>query len=435
MYITGWGQYPGVDARVIEADNPEDLNKLLQQGFSGIARGQGRSYGDSALAKSVILNRPLDHFLHFDEHSGVLHCQAGVTLAQIIEVFLPRGWFLPVTPGTKYVSLAGAIAADVHGKNHHHVGCFSEFINELKLLKPDGQLVNCSKHNNSELFHATCGGMGLTGIIIDACVQLIPVCSKLIKQQTIVSQNLAQTLELIEQHRDATYSVAWVDCLRKGKTMGRALLYLGEHDNQTDKPKYSPRTKPGLGIPLNAPGFVLNPLSIRLFNELYYFQGSRKTHQALVDIDPFFYPLDGIANWNRLYGKKGFSQYQCVIPKDQSQTALQEIFALITESQQGSFLSVLKLLGPANNNLLSFPMEGYTFALDFKSHPRLPALLKKLDQVVMEHGGRVYLCKDAYLTADDFKTMYPRWQEFKTLRENIGAQRVFHSLQSQRLGL
>jgi len=433
MELTGWGQYPRSDARVTRpVTAAELLEKCTRSGSQVIARGMGRSYGDSALAATVIDTRQLDDYIAFDETRGALTCGAGITLSDILNTFLSRGWFLPVTPGTGFITVGGAIASDVHGKNHHLDGSFCDHLESFTLATASQGLVHCSRHSHPALFRATCGGMGLTGIIVSATFTLKPVTSGFIEQTTFKANNLASALELFETHSNAPYSVAWIDCLATGNDLGRSLITLGSHASQGP---LQAGTAAALAVPFNTPGALLNAFSIRAFNYLYYQRVRKNQSTRLIHYQPFFYPLDGIANWNRLYGRKGFLQYQFVVPKAGGKESLTAILKRIAASGKGSFLAVLKTFGKGNDNLLSFPMEGYTLALDFKMDSAIFPLLDELDTMVTDHGGRIYLTKDARMSEATFKTSYPGWEAFQDIRREWGADGVFNSLQSLRLGL
>lgn len=430
--LSGWGRYPVAEAELALPRSISMMRQALDESASTLARGQGRSYGDSALAAHLLGTAQLDHFLSFNETSGNLTCHAGCSLDKILQAFVPRGWFLPVTPGTRFVSVGGAIASDVHGKNHHHDGCFSSHVENMDLMLASGEIVRCSKNNNADLFHATCGGMGLTGIIIAATLRLARICSSHIAQITIKAPTLDAALETFEANADAPYSVAWIDCLAQGNELGRSLIMLGKHctDGDLSLAQKTPRT-----FPFDAPNIALTPFSIRLFNTLYYHRIAAERSVQRVHYEPFFYPLDAILHWNRLYGKNGFTQYQFVIPFAAGRNGLRAILNKIATSGKGSFLAVLKTLGNANDNPLSFPLAGYTLALDFKLGDGILTLLDELDAMVLAYGGRLYLTKDARMSEHMFKAGYPRWEEFQALRERIGAIGRFSSLQSQRLGL
>jgi FAD/FMN-containing dehydrogenase len=392
----------------------------------------GRSYGDSANSSSVLQTDYLDHFIEFNESTGVLTCEAGVSIREILELIVPKGWFVPVTPGSSFVTIGGAIASDVHGKNHHLSGTFSEHLLSFDLLLGTGEVVRVTKNSYPDLFRATCGGMGLTGMILSASIQLKPIKSSQIHQTTIKVSCLESVCEQFEANHASTYSVAWIDCLASGKRLGRSLLMLGEHlqDGNLKVAK-----KKSLNMPIDMPSSILNHYSIKAFNSLYYHKIFSKTKTELVSFEPYFYPLDAIGKWNRLYGKAGFVQYQFVLPKAVGVKGLRQILEVIVKSGKGSFLAVLKAFGKANENFLSFPIEGYTFALDFKMSGETVQLIKLLDSMVVERGGRIYLTKDALMSETSFKRTYPQWEQFEEVRAKYGAIGKFASSQSKRLGL
>ena len=432
MRINGWGRYPTIEASLAQPATLSAAKDNLTGLASLIPRGMGRSYGDSALAEQIVGTRQLRHLRSFDENSGQLDCDAGISLGELLDVFIPRGWFIPVTPGTKFVSIGGAIASDVHGKNHHLHGCFSECVDSIELLLADGSLIRCSRSEHPELFQATCGGMGLTGLIVGAQLRLRRIESAYIAQTTHKAANLEEVVALFDTHSAATYSVAWIDCLASGKALGRSLLMLGEHAHDGE---LSLAPKPTLSVPLDMPSVLLNRYSVQAFNELYYQRIRQVESQQRVAYESFFYPLDGIGQWNRLYGKRGFLQYQFVIPKAVGLEGLRAILQRIAASRRGSFLAVLKAFGAANDNMLSFPVEGYTLALDFKYEAGLLELLSELDAMVLAYGGRLYLSKDARMSEATFKYSYPNWARFQETRARYGALHKFASLQSRRLGL
>lgn len=427
-----WGNYPKCKSTVHTFKNPVDLRTIIKNYEDLIPYGNGRSYGDSALSGNLIDLRPYNHFLNFDENTAILHCQAGVLLSEILAVFVPRGWFLPVTPGTKLITVGGAIASDVHGKNHHTAGSFSDHVLDFELMLPDGSIVTCSPTTSAALFQATCGGIGLTGVILAARFKLKTIPSTMIDQVIIKTRNLEETFHAFEQYKDITYSVAWIDCLAKGKNLGRCLLMTGEHATEGNR-FYENSTK--LAIPFDFPSFTLNNLTVRAFNSFYYTKAPHGVSRQKVTLNHFFYPLDAIGQWNRIYGKNGFTQYQFVLPIKESFRGLERILTRIAASGKGSFLAVLKLFGKGNANWLSFPMEGYTLALDFKIDPGLFALLDELDQIVLEHGGRFYLTKDVRVSRDHFEPGYKDLQKFRDLRQSYKMNKKFNSLQSKRLDL
>ncbi|MFA7166010.1 MAG: FAD-binding oxidoreductase [Desulfoplanes sp.] len=430
MKFSAWGRYPVIEANPVHFQNIDTLAHSIQDRQNLIPYGNGRSYGDSALATQYAPQRSRDRMMAFDESSGRLTCEAGVLLSEIIATFLPRGWFLKITPGTKLITIGGAIASDVHGKNHHVEGCFSECVEEMRVLQPNGEILVCAK--GDELFHATCGGMGLTGVILDARISLKKVTSKNINQTTIKTKNLRETFEAFEEYSHMPYSVAWIDCLATGNNIGKCLLMVGDF---ADDMHLDYKEKKRLTIPCNFPSFALNNLSVKAFNWLYYKKAPAGVSHQKVDIDTFFYPLDAINNWNRIYGKNGFTQYQFILPKEVSFQGLNEILGTIAQSGKGSFLAVLKLYGKANQNYLSFPMEGYSLALDFKIEKGLFKLLDHLDQIVLRYGGRIYLAKDVRVSKETFEQGYSHIEEFRTFRKKMGLDTKFNSLQSKRLSL
>lgn len=433
MRLTSWGKYPIIDSTVVTPSSSAEFAEWAVAGkVPCIARGAGRSYGDSALAPTVLSSRFLDHILDFDDQTGVLRCEAGVTLAELLEVFVPRGWFIASTPGTKLITVGGAVASDVHGKSHHSEGCFSQQVIAMTLLLGDGQVIEANRQSHPELFQATCGGMGLTGVILEVTFKLRPIQSAYLRETTFKAANLEESLSLIEEYESTTYSVAWIDCVATGDSLGRSLLMVGEFcdDGRLDLPK----TK-ALSVPVDFPGFTLNRHTVAAFNALYYHRLRQAKTERVVHFEPFFYPLDSVHQWNRIYGKGGFTQYQFVLPKNSGRPGVGEILKRIADSKRASFLAVLKAFGKANANYLSFPMAGYTLALDFKIDPGLFAFLDELDRIVLDYGGRLYLSKDVRMSESTFKLGYPQWEKFKEIRRNYGAETVFRSLQSDRLGL
>ena len=432
MELSGWGRHPRLNAQVTLPLSASQCGTGLQNTAPLIPRGLGRSYGDSSLAPKVLCTRHLDYFQAFDATTGVLSCAAGVSLDAILRTFMPRGWFLPVTPGTRFVTVGGAIASDVHGKNHHGVGTFSAHLLSIELLLGNGECLNISPMHNADLFRATCGGMGLTGVILSATFQLKSIRSSDILQTTFKAPNLEAVLEAFNANKSATYSVAWIDCLATGASLGRSLLMLGEH--ASDGP-LTMETKSPKPVPFELPAGLLNRASVQAFNTLYYGRIRQAESRCRLPFETFFYPLDALSDWNRLYGKAGFVQYQFVLPKTAGVVGLREVLSLIAQSGRGSFLAVLKVFGAANANPLSFPIEGYTLALDFKAEAAVFELLNVLDCVVLQHGGRLYLTKDTRMSEATFKASYPRWSEFEQVRAHWHAHGKFASAQSSRLGL
>ena len=432
MIVSGWGNYPKSESSVFSFRDEAQLKEFNSSLDNFITRGNGRSYGDSALSQDIISSTRFNYFINFDEIRGLLRVQSGVLLSEIIEAFLPRGWFLKVTPGTKLITVGGAIASDVHGKNHHIAGCFSECVESFTLLLPDNTILKCSRSENIELFRATCGGMGLTGVILEAEIYLKKVTSNRIQQTTIKTQNLEDTFEAFEEYKEHPYSVAWIDCLAKSDALGRCLLTVGDF---AEDHCYDYKDKNKIEVPFNFPSFSLNKLSVQAFNFLYYQKVRSNISQQRVSVDSFFYPLDAVGHWNKIYGKQGFVQYQFILPKASSFEGLKIILEEIAKSGMGSFLAVLKLYGAENDNFLSFPMEGYSLALDFKIQTGLFELLEKLDKIVVEFGGRIYLAKDARMSKEVFEKGYPMLSQFKAIREKYNLTDKLKSMQSERLGI
>lgn len=429
--ISGWGNYPLQSARVLEPRSLEGVKRAVHQEKGLVARGMGRSYGDSANADTVVRTLSCDRYIKFDDVNGILTAEAGVTLREVLTLIIPSGWFLPVTPGTSYVTLGGAIAGDVHGKNHHHVGSFGQYVDTISIVIGTGEEVQASRVENEDLFHATCGGMGLTGVILSASLRLISIRSSYINQKTIRAGCLEAACEVFEDNQDAEYSVAWIDCLAKGKNLGRSAIMLGEHaqDGSLELDIREP-----ISVPFSTPAKLLNPLTMRAFNTVYWHKvalGACRT----VPLMPYFYPLDSVGNWNKLYGKPGFLQFQFVVPAENGVANMRRLLSEIADSGQGSFLAVLKKFGAANDHLLSFPRAGYTLALDFKLSPSAIATIRSLEETIVAMGGRVYLSKDAVMRESTFKATYPRWEEFESVREKYKAIGKFSSMQSLRLGL
>lgn len=440
MRIAGWGGTTRQDCRVSHPRSEAEVAARIAEGHA-IARGAGRAYGDAAQSalNTVDMGR-FDRMISFDAETGLLVAEAGVRLADVIAAFLPRGWFPAVTPGTKHVSVGGMVAADVHGKNHHRDGSFGAFVEFIDLMGPDGAVRRLTRGDNDEMFGWTLGGMGLTGVILRVGFRLRPVESGWIRQKSIVAGSLAEAMAAFEANADATYSVAWIDCLARGAAMGRSILMLGEHASAAELPaerRAAPFDVPArrrLTVPFHAPGFALNGLTVRAFNHLYYAQGVKKAGESLVDWDSYFYPLDAIHGWNKIYGRRGFVQFQCAFPLATAEAGLGALLTEISRAGQGSFLAVLKRFGPQASRI-SFPMEGYTLALDFPLHARTTALLERLDRITLAEGGRFYLAKDARMTPHTLRKADKRMAEFIAMRERTGLAEAFSSTQSERLAL
>lgn len=413
-----WGRYPKVKHnQIVPVYWRSDMPDLARAEESVLPHAYGRSYGDSCLNDAGISLdvSHLNRFISFDEEAGLLCCEAGVSLAEILKVMVPRGWFLPVTPGTKFVSVGGAIANDIHGKNHHAGGTFGCHVTRLKLLRSDGECLVCSPVENTELFQATIGGLGLTGVILWAEFKLKHIVNPYIDTDHIRFNSLDEFFALsAESDKDFEYTVSWADVLIGGEALCRGIFTQGNHSQDpalADKPL---KKRLPLAVPFNFPQFVLNTLTIKSFNELYYHAQIAKRVHKVTSYDPFFYPLDGVYEWNRIYGKRGFLQYQFVVPFAGGHESMREIIRRIRQSGAGSFLTVLKEFGTISSpGMLSFPRPGLTLAIDFAyAGEKTLKMLEELDAIVRHYDGAVYPAKDARMSAESFQQFYPRWQEF-----------------------
>ena len=432
--LGGWGRFPRVPARLRHLHDPLDAPGILARHPALIARGNGRAYGDAAINPACTLSTlRCDRILAFEPETGMITVESGLLLTDLIDFALPRGWFPPVTPGTRLVTIGGMIAADVHGKNHHTAGTFGRHVESFLLLCADGTTRRCARNENTDLFLATCGGMGLTGIILHATFRLLPVQTPWIRQETLRAANLEEAIALCTASAAWPYSVAWIDCLATGAGLGRALIYRGAHATTAEAPAHPPAARTPRRVPCDLPTWTLNGASMRAFNTLYY----RRTRPGprLVDIDNFFYPLDALHDWNRLYGAAGFAQYQCVLPAATSAAGLRAILHRTAAAGTGSFLAVLKLFGPEGEGLLSFPLEGFTLTLDFPVSAATLNLMLELDGIVAAQGGRLYLAKDSRAGAAIFAGGYARLPRFREIRRATDPHGRFASLQSERLGL
>ncbi len=413
-----WGRYPTVKHSEVQSVYwRSELPDLARFEQSLLPYAYGRSYGDSCLNEGgVSLDvSHLRRFISFDEDEGLLCCEAGVSLAEILELVVPRGWFIPVSPGTKFVSVGGAIANDVHGKNHHKAGTFGCHVTRFELLRSNGERLICTPHENTNLFQATIGGLGLTGVILWAEFRLKPVVNPFIDMERIQFSSLDEFMQIsAETDKKYEYTMSWVDILIGGRDLCRGIFMCGNNDQSRSRPSKNIGKKLPLIVPFDFPSFILNTFTVKSFNELYYHSQFSKRVQRVVPYEPFFYPLDSIHEWNRMYGKRGFLQYQFVVPFEDGFGAMREIIGRIRQSGEGSFLTVLKTFGTIPSpGMLSFPRPGLTLALDFAyGGQKTLQLLDELDRIVRQSGGAVYPAKDARMSAENFQAFFPRWQEF-----------------------
>ena len=440
--LTGWGRTAPTVATTVRSDAdgvPELVRRAGPRGL--VARGLGRSYGDPAQNAGGSVLLPVPGPVEVDAAAGVVRAAAGTSLHELMVELLPRGLFLPVTPGTRYVSVGGAIACDVHGKSHHVAGSFGQHVVSLELVTADGATHTIGPDLEPELFWSTVGGMGLTGVITSAVLRTIPVETSSMSVTTTRLPDLDAAMAAMRS-TDAgfTYSVAWIDTLARGRSLGRSVLSQGEHatrDELAGRAGRHPLLPPGsprLAAPPHLPGGLVRRATVRAFNEAWFRKAPRHRSGEIQSVSSFFHPLDGVAAWNRLYGPRGFVQYQCVVPDDAEET-MSRIVERISGQGHASFLSVLKRFGSGNPGPLSFPMAGWTLALDLPAHPDLATLLEELDQLVVAVGGRVYLAKDARLGAARLREMYPRLDDFLDVRRRVDPARVFQSDLSRRLEL
>jgi decaprenylphospho-beta-D-ribofuranose 2-oxidase len=436
--VSGWGRTNPALVEMIRPDDEANVVEILATAPGVIARGLGRSYGDAAqLSGGLVLdNRSLTGISAIDSQ-GHVHVGAGVSFDELLTEVMPRGWFVPVTPGTRQVTMGGAVAADVHGKNHHVDGSFGNFVTALRLVTPTG-VHNVSATSDPELFWATVGGMGLTGVITQITLSLVKIATSRVAVDTDRFRSLPDVMDVMRASDDHyNFSVAWVDCMAAGSQRGRSVLERANFDvpaNDSIESIDGP-TSAALFVPFTAPNALLNAASIRAFNELWFRKSPRHAVGTRRPVTTYFYPLDGVRDWNKLYGRRGFVQYQCVVP-DSAHDVVVEVIDRLSASKVPSFFAVLKRMGPANEGLLSFPLAGWTLALDLPlGPPTLPAILDELDALVVSAKGRVYLAKDARVDRQQIEQMYPRIDEFRRVKQRVDPLNVMVSDLSRRLNL
>lgn len=415
--VSSWGRLSSDEHSLVALKASDAIVAQLAATSPGLAFGMGRSYGDACLNPQGTLwvTAGLDHFIAFDPTTGHLACEAGVLLRDIQRLVIPHGWILPVTPGTQLITVGGAIANDVHGKNHHVVGSFGDHVRRLTLVRSDGEIIECAPEQHSDWFAATVGGVGLTGVITQAEIQLSPVPGPWLETETLAYDNLGAFFSLADDSEaNWDYTVSWIDCITSGG--GRGLFMRGNSVAASDRPEPPGHT---LAMPFVPPLSLVNRLTLRPFNSAYFYLKKRRARCAIEHYQPFFYPLDNVHAWNRMYGPKGFYQYQSVVPRDVGQDAIAAMLKEISKAGQGSFLAVLKTFGNRQPlGMLSFPQPGVTLALDFPNHGTAThKLFERLDAVVREAGGRLYLAKDARMPKELFEAGYPRLAQFLQYRD------------------
>jgi FAD/FMN-containing dehydrogenase len=431
--LTGWGRYPSA---VAEEYRSEDLDQLTIH--APLTRGAGRAYGDAALPsrgdRRVVNSTLANRILGFDPESGVLTAEAGLSLDDIYRTFLPRGYFTPVSPGTRYVTLGGMVAADVHGKNHHCDGTIGRYVECLLMRVGTGDIVEASPTVNSDLFRATLGGMGLTGHILEVTLRLKQVTSPWIVAERERIPDIGSFVAALKRASQSwPMTAGWIDCLSDDHRMGRGVLYRGRWATQEEAPAGFPCLRPPMPVPSAFPEFVLGPLTVRTFNTLNYWRHLPRVRRAVIPPRRFFYPLDVLANWNRIYGRRGFTQYQCVLPSEAGPDAAERFLRVLTRRGGASFLCVIKDCGPEGIGLLSFPRPGISIALDIPIRHDIQSLIDALNELVIDAGGRIYLAKDALTRPADFRRMEARLDQFLDIRRKWDPSGRIRSAQSVRL--
>ena len=432
--ICGWGRALTAEVRAWRPERAPSVRQALraEREDGVIAYAGGRSYGDAPLngGGDVILTGRLDRILSADWAAGHVACEAGVTIGDVMRVALRHGYAVPVSPGTGFATVGGCIANDVHGKNHDRYGSFGDHVEWIDLMLPDGDTRRVTPVGEPDLFAATVGGIGLTGIMLAAGLRLRPVRSNAVRMKESPARDLDAFLAMQEDARDRhTYVVGWIDATARGRALGRGILEMAD---DSDVAVDAPMAR-GKRMPVEMPGFAMNRWSVAIFNTLYYHRVPRKGRERLAPLTRFLYPLDAIEDWNRLYGKRGFYQFQCILPDAESPAGLRKLMEEISAAGTGSFLAVLKTLGGAGRGHLSFPRRGYTLALDFPAKPGVTDLLGRLERITLDHGGRIYLAKDGAMKPDSFAAMYPRLGEFRAVLDNIDPDRVMESDMARRL--
>ncbi|MEN6450413.1 MAG: FAD-binding oxidoreductase [Thermoguttaceae bacterium] len=432
--LTGWGRFPAVDGLVYRG---ESLPAVTEK--ATLARGLGRSYGDSSLPArpdSPVADTTLaDRLLSFDPASGLLRAEAGVSLFELNRVFLRRGWFVPVSPGTQFVTVGGMVASDVHGKNHHVDGCFGQHVRSIMLRVADGRIIECSDEVEPELFRATLGGMGLTGHILEVEFSMRQIASPWIWSESERIKNLDRMVAgLKEAARDWPMTVGWVDCLARGASLGRGILMKGRWAEPDEAPKKPPAAKHRFRVPFQLPGFLLCRPSMKAFNLAYYWKHVQKLRRGIQHPSSFFYPLDAVDDWNLIYGRRGFTQYQCVLPHADDNGPARRFLELFVSAGGMGFLCVIKDCGPEGKGMLSFPRPGMSIAMDFPIHrKKTPLLVDRLNELVIAEGGRIYLTKDTFTRPEHYRAMEPRLDAFNAVRRRWDPDLRIRSAQSVRL--
>jgi len=430
--LAGWGRLSEPGTEVLD----ENLERLTEG--AALSRGLGRSYGDSSLPATatdrVANTRLANRILSFDSTTGVLRAEAGLSLVNLIRLMLPRGWFPPVVPGTKYVTLGGMVASDVHGKNHHVEGCFGAHVRALRIRLADNSIIECTPTEHADLFDGSIGGMGLLGHILEVEFALRRIPSQWIWMERERVHDIDAYLASLTRAASAwPMTMGWIDCVHRGSSMGRGVLMAGRWATAAEAPETPPRVKGDKVVPIELPNWAVNPLTVGLFNTAYYWSHMRRVASKVVGPEPFFFPLDSLLEWNKGYGARGFTQYQCVVPRAAGAPAVREFMDRLTKLGGASPLCVIKDCGPEGKGTLSFPLEGTSIAVDMPVTSDIQRIVDGLNEFLIPTGGRIYLTKDRFTRPEHFKAMEPRLPAFEALREKWDPERRLRSAQSRRL--
>jgi len=430
--LAGWGRLPEPGTEMLD----EDLERLTEG--AALSRGLGRSYGDSSLPASatdkVANTRLANRILSFDPATGVMRAEAGLSLVNLVRLMLPRGWFPPVVPGTKHVTLGGMVASDVHGKNHHVEGCFGAHVRALRVRLADNSIVECSVADHTDLFHGCIGGMGLLGHVLEVEFVLHRVPSQWIWMERERVHDIDAYLASLTRAASVwPMTMGWIDCVHRGASMGRGVLMAGRWATAAEAPQTAPRVKGDKVVPIEFPNWAVNPLTVGLFNTAYYWSHMRRVVSKVVAPNPFFFPLDSLLEWNKGYGSRGFTQYQCVVPRAAGAPAVREFMDRLTKLGGASPLCVIKDCGPEGKGTLSFPLEGTSIAVDMPVTVDTQRIVDGLNEFVISTGGRIYLTKDRFTRPEHFRAMEPRLPAFEALRDKWDPSRRLRSAQSRRL--
>jgi decaprenylphospho-beta-D-ribofuranose 2-oxidase len=433
VMISGWGRYNNCNVEVLKSKNINLIKNKIKQSPNNtfICRGLGRSYGDSSINDKIFDLSNLQKKFQLFEKKKEIKCTSNFSIKELLSILLKKNFFLKVTPGSQYVTIGGAIASDVHGKNHHIDGSFCDYVNEIEVLLANGKIIKCSKTINKKLFISTCGGMGLTGIILSAKIQLLKIPSNFIKETIVKSNSLKETMNYFKNFNHKKYIVSWIDSSAKKHKLGRGLIYIGEHIKQPNKNFSKYRS---FNLPFEFPNFFLNNFFLKILNKIFFLK-NLKFKKRIVEIKKYFYPLDNINNWNKIYGKSGFVQIQILISDNNLIKNLLKILLFFQKKNQVSFVTTLKKLGKKNENLLSFPDEGYTITFDIKNNKNLKTFYSGLEKILIKMNAKIYLTKDTLMSKNYFEKTYSNKNKFIKYKKIYDPKCKFSSYQSSRLGI